>query len=708
MKILSMQATFGKLENETITFQPELNVIHAPNEWGKSTWCAFIAAMLYGIDTRERTTQTALADKERYAPWSGKPMTGRMELEWNGKGITIERGTKGRSIFGVFKAYETESGLPIEALTAENCGLTLLGVEKSVFLKSAFIRQNDLQVTQDEALRRRLNALVTTGDESGASDRLAQQLKELKNACRHNKTGLLPQLETKRAQTAGKLEQLQSLHTQTQQLNQRATALNEQIHALKNHRDALRYAAVQADLQQVDQAREAHRAAQEQEQLLATACASLPSPAEADAALEQLSRLQEQLDALQRQELPAMPAPPAQKAPFHGLDARQTKEMLDRDLWQYAAVKNNKQYIPYIIITVLGFALAIAMCTMPPQVQQWFWIPLLAGTIPTIIKRLPHVNDRKLRIELEHKYSSDNPGLWEAAANAHIQALEDHTQAMAAYEGQRVAMRAEKEQLEQKILSVTQGAPVTASRKYWQQVQQQHRTLAEARKITAQAFKHTQAMESMIRTAEPPKEPDALTYSAMETDQRLNAAALEQQRLQQMLGQAQGQAEALGSEAQLTKELDSLDNRIGKLEAVHDALILAQQTLEEAALELQRQFAPRISKRAADIFRELTGGRYDRLTLDQELSLHAGAEGEDTLLPWLWRSNGTIDQLYLALRLAVAEELTPDAPLILDDALIQFDDDRMTKAMQILSQTAIHRQVILFSCQKREKSWKNT
>ena len=54
MKILSMQATFGKLDNETITFSPDLNVIHAPNEWGKSTWCAFLVAMLYGIDTRER------------------------------------------------------------------------------------------------------------------------------------------------------------------------------------------------------------------------------------------------------------------------------------------------------------------------------------------------------------------------------------------------------------------------------------------------------------------------------------------------------------------------------------------------------------------------------------------------------------------------------------------------------------------------------
>ena len=189
MRIYKMTATFGKLEHKTLTLEPGLNVITAPNEWGKSTWCAFLAAMLYGLDTRAKTTKIALADKERYAPWSGAPMEGRIDLNWDGRDITIERRTKRRVPLGDFKAYETASGLPVTELTAANCGQMLLGVEQSVFRRSSFIRHADLPVTQDEALRRRLNALVTTGDESGAADRLAQTLKELKNRCRYNRTG---------------------------------------------------------------------------------------------------------------------------------------------------------------------------------------------------------------------------------------------------------------------------------------------------------------------------------------------------------------------------------------------------------------------------------------------------------------------------------------------------------------------------------------
>ena len=113
MKILKMTATFGKLEHKTLTLNPGLNIIEAPNEWGKSTWCAFLTAMLYGIDTKERTTKEALAVKERYAPWSGLNMAGTMEIEWNGKNITIQRTSTAKIPLGNFSAFETETGLPV-------------------------------------------------------------------------------------------------------------------------------------------------------------------------------------------------------------------------------------------------------------------------------------------------------------------------------------------------------------------------------------------------------------------------------------------------------------------------------------------------------------------------------------------------------------------------------------------------------------------
>ena len=142
--------------------------------------------------------------------------------------------------------------------------------------------------------------------------------------------------------------------------------------------------------------------------------------------------------------------------------------------------------------------------------------------------------------------------------------------------------------------------------------------------------------------------------------------------------------------------------RIAKLEETYAALVLAQDTLAAAKAELQRRYAPRITKRAQKLLSAMTGGRYRRLTMQEDFSLQTGTEAEDTLRDALWRSDGTMDQLYLALRLAVAEELTPKAPLVLDDVLVRFDDGRMQAAMKLLREMAKDKQILCFTCQERE------
>ena len=77
-----MTATFGRLQNQSLSLKPGLNCIYAPNESGKSTWCSFLRTMLYGLPTRQ---SGPLADKNRYAPWTGEAMQGRMDLDAGGQ-----------------------------------------------------------------------------------------------------------------------------------------------------------------------------------------------------------------------------------------------------------------------------------------------------------------------------------------------------------------------------------------------------------------------------------------------------------------------------------------------------------------------------------------------------------------------------------------------------------------------------------------------
>ena len=237
---------------------------------------------------------------------------------------------------------------------------------------------------------------------------------------------------------------------------------------------------------------------------------------------------------------------------------------------------------------------------------------------------------------------------------------------------------------------------------FWQEAQRQWEQYDRARAEAATAKRHFEALNTMVKPVEKPAFPDNLTQNEAQTAQLLAECAGEQQRLQNRLGQYQGRMEIIGSAEDLRLQHKRISDRIAHLEDTYTALTIAQETLMQARSELQRRFAPRITRRAQQLLSAMTDGRYQSLTVGEAFSLPASVGQEDVLHDALWRSDGTIDQLYLALRLAVAEELTPEAPLILDDALVRFDDTRMAAALNILRKMAGTKQVICFTCQKRE------
>ena len=715
MKIYSMTATFGKLSHETLCLEPGLNIIEAPNEWGKSTWCAFLVAMLYGIDTRQQTTKAALADKERFAPWSGEPMSGRMELCWNGRDITIERSTKGRVPFGEFRAYETATGIEVPELTAANCGQTLLGVERTVFTRAGFIRLSDMPVTQDESLRRRLNSLVTTGDESGAGDALGKQLRDLKNKCRYNRSGLLPQAEYEREQLRSQLQQRQDLREQSAQLKNRQAQLEQDIRLLENHAAALRFDAAKQGAERVRAAGENAQRISQELSALEESCSTLPSQEQAEQALlSGQALLRQQRELLTRQQgLPTAPVPPETPQPFQGLTPEQAVTAAKADFSRQKALEQAKKkragsFFIYGVAAVIILA-ALAVCRFALGLTEPL-LYILGGAAVALsgigILVLSAVKTKKHYRQIDalyQKYPGISPDGWVSLAQQYAQALSKYDLAKEQHallcDEQQKALAA----LEQAIKEYAGDSSLEDAINKHENILRQHQQLSVKRREAQNAAEHAQALQSVATTAPEPEFPDTLTASAQETESLLTNARFEQRQLQLQLGQSMGQAEAIGQEEVLKAQLDSISRRINRLEEYYRALELAQEALYQASTALQRRFAPRISKRAQAYFSHLTDGRYPRISLSDDLSLSTSAENEDILRGVQWRSDGTADQLYFALRLAVAGELTPDAPLVLDDALLRFDDKRLQAALNTLREEAEQKQVLLFTCHSREK-----
>ena len=709
MRIYKMRATFGKLEDQTLELQPGLNIIEAPNEWGKSTWCAFLLAMLYGIDTRARTTKDALAEKEKYAPWSGSPMEGRIDLSWNGRDITIERRTKGRTPFGVFKAYETATGLEVPELTGANCGQMLLGVERSVFARTGFLRLNDLPVTQDEALRRRLNALVTTGDESGAGDVLGTKLKELKNACRYNRSGLLPKAEAELAALEGKQRDLIRLSREAEENLLRQAQTEGYLEQLKNHQIALGYRAAQADQARVLEAEGAAGEATARRDELEAICAGLPSREAAEEQRRQIRELQQQWMSAQMeaQALPAEPAEPGKVAVFEGVEPSALLTKVREDAKAYEDLRGKAEKKPVIgwclmILGLVGIAVSAAL-----QV----WIALAGAALVMAAGMVVYSGARKQRKDaaaeaeaLASHYPWRETQRWSVEAQNYVNQRSQYERSLAQYRAAKEAQDARSAAIRQQIQTVARGQDLRTVLEELQRVVDTWNELEDARQDLKQAENYLRDIRAMAKPARKPAFEDTLSCTEVETARLISEYTARQGQLREQQGKIRGAMNTLGDDQTLQKQIDALRQRITALEETAAALDLAQQTLAAATEQLQRRFAPRITERAKELFARLTDGRYDRLNLTRELAVDTAAAGELTLHSAQWRSEGTVDQLYIALRLAVAEELTPEAPLVLDDALVRFDDRRLENALAVLEASAEFRQVILFTCQSREKA----
>ena len=704
MRIYKMTATFGKLEHETLTLEPGLNIITAPNEWGKSTWCAFLLAMLYGLDTRVKSTKTALADKERYQPWSGSPMSGRIDLNWNGRDITIERSTKRRVPLGEFRAYETLSGLPVEELTAANCGAMLLGVEQTVYRRAGFIRFSDLPVTQDEALRRRLNALVTTGDESGAADRLAAQLKDLRNKCRYNKSGLLPQAEAQLEQLEQKLTELESLDIQSKKLRERIQEVKSWLKQLYNHQQALAYEKQARDAVQVAQARDAMVQAEETLNQMEALCATLPPRMETEEKVRELRSFRDQWNAIREEErnAPSQPQKPEMPNPFTGLTAEDARAMAREDAKQLTQLSGGKLPLVFMAVGIVGLLAAGVLVNL--TAYAFAALAGAAGLASLLLGVWQYTQGRRQTASIVEKYGTADWKQWTAPIAEFEQAVENYSEELKTYQEVTSDLEVRLMVLRKRRDSLCGLQEPEEVLEFWQQAQRQWESCEQARREAALARQHFETLSSMVRPVEKPAFQDNLTQNEAETANLLAECAAEQQRLQNRLGQYQGRMEILGSPQELGLQRKRVADRIARLEETYEALTIALDTLSQARSSLQRRFAPRITQRAQEILSALTENRYHSLTMGEDFSLQAGAGQEDVLHDAIWRSDGTVDQLYLSLRLAVAEELTPEAPLVLDDALVRFDDGRMAQALKILKEMAKNKQVICFTCQNREKN----
>lgn len=737
---------FGGLRDRQIIFSPGFNLIYGENESGKSTLLSFIRAMFYGLNSSARK----IAENERKLrlPWGEERMGGWLDFTHNGRAYRLERSFGKTKRLDQISLRNNLTGEQLAIPSSQEIGNWLFGVGEAEFNNTVFISQSaSANVVSEADTLAKLTNLASSGDERVSSTEVDSRLRKAMVYYKAEKGngGLIAELQGKREnliaerrsvleQEANRSELLQTYQFADQTRVRFETALSTGNECLQKSKKLERVLRLEEFTQ-----RQQELSRLEQKAIELRASLQL---ADGYCGWDELNELYDHRNRISEGK--------AQIAVWQAQSEHQRAELetiSERLAEKKAASKKNKRLA---ISALLGLILLIAGIFSGWLVTPVLYTLILPGLLLIVYyfqqSRLEQAGHKQTELEAQAEQLS-------AAINQRTVELEAATTEQTELEA---ALRQNLLLLEKLPLY---SAGNTAA------VADEERLAAVRRRLTELDHLETIINERQTNLKRDNFADEATDTSgeatASETRQQLADffpagstslltelndyfASLEQtglievkiilkpedsnaywlEQLQAVLAELQKQSqaaaiEAAGLEAELRhrfgqlrnpedidRELEKIDQQLREAQTEYAALALARATYDSAFSELQQSFGPQLNQRGGDLLAELTAGVHTEMRVDRDLRITIPDPQTDQLHEYDYLSGGTIDQAYLALRLAVAELISGDAerlPLLLDDVLIQYDDERAAAGLDLLERYAAEHnlQILLFTCQSR-------
>lgn len=650
------------MNDRKIEFTDGFSHLKLPSGWGKNTLCAFLRVMLYGPGTQRRD----LGSIDQFMPVDGQPMMGRLEIEWNGRDVTIQRRTGSGEPMQEFEAYYTDSGERCRLLTAKNCGQVLLGMSEDDFVSNMLVEGEDL-VRPAAEVQQQLLSMMHTGD---ASKRADKALAILDDWCGdiHAEGGELFRAEQQETQLSEQLSQLEKLTKEIQIQKANCRKLGQQA---AKAQDAYEAEAKRCDAQIVDTENRRRSMREDREQRIQEIKTRVPDEELVRKAGEVLYGYEGavQLEAEKRESMPAVET-----------RRRQAMERMEQARVE-REIEVDRVMRPKIRWIAGAFALVFAVLAAATGIIQVEWFPqmaeiaglLEAGHLPVILSALamacllltfvgsvqkppaplPDIDDERKQLDMEYQ-----------------QILDEQQMAASVLREEQERIIAAGRTLSPEVNTVEQATNVIRS------------ALADLQLIR----REQSVLGDIILEIQRAPGEDSLpvdmrqNLEQMHSEQIASQEALDMAREQ--LAHVQAQADAIGTLDGVRRQLADCKARIAALKKQYEAARHARQMIAEENAALKQKISPDIIERAKSYL--------SFLTVDPEVPNALGEEHT-------W-SAGTPDQLYLALRLAICQTLgIKDAPLILNDPFLTADEARTDRGIALLRVVARQRQVILLT-----------
>lgn len=716
--------SFGKFKNKHLYFQEGINLILGNNEAGKSTIHNFIEGMFYGFFTYGKKRKGYDEMQHKYKPWNSDEYIGSLIYENDGSMYLIERNFS--EINGRVRVSNYATGEDITEkfdfndVTRMHEPVNHLNLSKIMFKNTVSIGQLNTQIENN--LAEEVNNLMANMD-TGLSDiSIVSSIKKLREAAEKiagkkgevKKIGEINQILEKVIQEK---EETDEIIENDKKRKIRIDYLFEQLEKIKKHE-------IQENLKNINKYEELHKdinqAKKELENIKPVEGFDeesfeqiLQIESEVHSYIDNLKGLKQRIDKLE-DEIKTMHANMAANVQFDNIEQLRQDYIIYKQLKEGTYKKASSAMESISLVAFILFAcLSIFFIFKNIPLFMILSILLAAGSlsysiilriksksinINDIYKKYGFINEQAFEqyyssFIQEYEKAETNKILIQAKIDEYANLKQEITQKKAEYEEKNAEFlnTLEKMGLDNNV----SYKEVFKSNKQYHELKTKIDHLELLKEETLSEKEYT-LLKSKVSTY------DLHDMDSLESDISIEEKENILSELSHLQGVSENATQNIRSMTEIMAQIKELTHQRDILLLEYGALNLAADVIEETAKEMHNQNSPILNKKVSEIIYGITD-KYSDIKLTNELEISVESPETGFLVSVGELSEGTLEQFYFSLRIALADLFAPEAPLILDENFAMYDAQRLENIIRILYNISKKRQVLLFSCSNREK-----
>ena len=684
MKIKNIKVNaYGNIENKDINLEEGINIIHGANESGKSTLLNYIISIFYGISRNK--DGKALSDYEKYKPWNSNEFSGRISYKLeNGEKYEIFRdfNKKNPKIYND-KLEDISDRFETDKKDGSKFFIEQMGIDKQMYLSTVVSTQEEVRLDEknQNMLIQKIANLAGTGEDNVSYKKALIKLQEkIRDEIGTNKTSQKPIniIEKEIVEINNKIVETEKYRNRKYEID----AEKEQI---------------LSELKELEQ----------QKQILQELQNSMKSEEETKNRLEireknrkdniaKINELTNQKNTINAE------SERVQSAKNHLQDIikghKENIEKLNSEIEKIANEKEETQEkekpsISFIVITVV---LAIALICSIILIKNYIvsgilGVALIANIVFYVInKNKQKVNKAKLRekINQEKQYKREKLENQKQQIIANVNTTE-----------KELEKQEEEEKQVNSELSMLKGQIILLEKnneKITEEIEQDNKAIKE------ESNKNKQQIIEKYKD----KNINDLLYIndyqnyISKIEETINNNRIRIKGLEIEYNTIVPQLDEM---VVLEEKREADKEKLAELREKESIINIAIENLMDAYEEMKTTITPKFTKNLSESIQKISSNKYNKVTINDENGMII-ENNRGEYVEAIKLSTGTIDQLYLALRLSMIDELSKEnLPIILDESFAYSDNSRLKNMLQYLTSDLNNHQTIIFTCTDREQ-----